>query len=232
MQTPGDLLRRAGRRLLHSRWVFDLGAWPYDVMTANPIWRASCARLLDSVSPGGSHVTVLDLGIGPGVSAFAMGRRHRDATFIGVDVVQRMLELAAANRSREGWPPERLALLRADALHLPLAEATVDVVVGHSFLYLLSDHEATLTEAFRVLRSGGQVAFLEPNAAEVDWGWLWQQGSVRLLTSLSLWRFYNWFHRRFSAEQLTLALQQAGFTQVSTEVTLGGFGIFGRARKP
>ncbi len=89
-----------------------------------------------------------------------------------------------------------------------------------------------MAEVYRVLRPGGYVAFLEPHAGFVDWRWLVGQPWAGLQISLSLWRIYSWLHRRFSAERLQTALMQAGFEMLHTEVTLGGFGIFGRGQKP
>jgi SAM-dependent methyltransferase len=113
-----------------------------------------------------------------------------------------------------------------------LVDAGLDALTGHSFLYLLPNRRVALAEAKRSLRPGGYLAFLEPHAGQVSWAWLLGHASIRLLTSISLWRLYSWFHIRFSAESLCLALQEAGFVNITTEVTLGGFGIFGRAQKP
>jgi ubiquinone/menaquinone biosynthesis C-methylase UbiE len=113
-----------------------------------------------------------------------------------------------------------------------LANETINIVTGHSFIYLLPDRHAVLTEVKRVLRPGGQVAFLEPHAGRGDWGWLLRQKSLRLFISVSLWRPYSWLHTRFSTYSLQALLEQAGFINLSTEVTIGGFGIVGRAQKP
>jgi len=220
------------RRLFNTRWVFDLGAWPYHLVTENRAWQTNCSRLLDGVPIGRDRVRVLDLGVGPGVSALAMGRRYPNLQFIGIDIVQRMLELAAASRDYEGWTPTRLFLLRADVLRLPLTDESVDVVTGHSLLYLLEDPLQALREALRVLRPGGFACFLEPRAGKVRWPWLWRQRSIRLFISACLWRCYSGIHLRYSPEQLSTLLSLAGFKQPTTEETLGGFGIFARARKP
>lgn len=212
-------------------WLFDLGAAWYDILTANTAWQANCARLLDSAPAGQGRLQVLDLGVGPGVSMLAMSRRRPEAFFIGLDLSRRMLAGANNNRSRPGWPAGRLALLRADAARLPLADGQVDVVTGHSFLYLLPDYRCVLAEAVRVLRPGGCVAFLEPYAERAGWRWLLRQGSLRLLVSVTAWRFYSRLHRRFSGDSLNQALTQAGLVGVTTEVTLGGFGVFGRGHK-
>jgi ubiquinone/menaquinone biosynthesis C-methylase UbiE len=161
-----------------------------------------------------------------------MGQQRPELRFIGLDFSYSMLRTAANTRRKAGWPLARLRLLRGDALHLPLKDGKLDAVTGHSFLYLLPDHHLALSEAHRILRLGGYVAFLEPHAGSGSWSWLLRQGSSRLFISISLWRLYSGWHRRFSPESLELSLAQAGFTNIKTEVTLGGFGIFGRAQKP
>ncbi len=212
--------------------LFDVGARAYNFFTTNQVWLANCVRLLDHVPPGRDSLRVLDLGVGPGGSALTMGQQHPAARFIGLDISQPMLALAASNRLKANWPPERLPLVRADALRLPLADESVDAVTGHSFLYLLPDHLIALSEAKRVLCPKGYVAFLEPQAGHASWSWLWDQTCCRLLISISGWRFYSGLHRRFSPESMRHSLAQAGFVHITTEVTLGGFGIFGRAQKP
>lgn len=224
-------LRWVGRQFLTNDLIFDFGSWLYAWMTGNPIWHANAAHLLDQLPPDSQGWLVLDLGAGPGNSALAMRRRQPSARFIAFDLAQQMLDLAQQNRLQAGITPQDLAPVRGNALRLPLPTASVDVVTGHSFLYLLPDYQGVLAEAFRVLRPGGYVAFLEPRAGAVDWPWLWQQRSTGLHISLTLWRFYSWLHRRFSAPLLAAALTEAGFQNVTTEVTLGRFGIFGRGRK-
>lgn len=213
-------------------WLFNLGAGWYNLLTANPVWQASCGRLLEDVPGGGKRLNVLDLGVGPGVSAMMMARQRPGADFIGLDFSPRMLAEAQTNRLAAGWPPERLALLQADALRLPLADEQVDVVTGHSFLYLLPDYRPVLAEAVRVLRPGGRAAFLEPYAGRAGWRWLLQQGSLRLLASVAAWRGYSRLHRRFTSGNFRHALEGVGLAGVTTEVTMGGFGILARAQKP
>ncbi len=224
-------LRWAGRQLLTNDVIFDLGSWVYAWMTGNPIWHANATQLLAALPPEPAAWRVLDLGAGPGNSALAMRAQRPTIRVIAFDLAQQMVELAQQNRLRAGESPHTLLPVRGNALHLPLPAATVDMVTGHSFLYLLPDYRGVLAEAFRVLRPGGHVAFLEPRAGVADWAWLWQQRSTGLHLSLTLWRVYSWLHHRFSAPMLATALAEAGFGQITTEVTLGGFGIFGRGCK-
>ncbi len=217
-------------RLLAPR-LFDPAAWLYNWMTANSVWQESCANLLTPLPDSVEGSLVLDLGIGPGVSALSMGVRRPRARFVGLDLSRPMLKHARAGREQAGWPARRLMLVQANADHLPIAGQSFDAAAAHSFLYLLDDHHAALIEANRVVRPGGLAAFMEPNANRVDWGWLLLQRSGKLLFSFSLWRFYNWLHGRFSPASLTAAFEQTGFRKVETESALGGFGIYGWARK-
>lgn len=223
-------LRSILARLL-GPWVFDTAAWLYDWMTANPAWQESCAHLLSPAPDGAGARWVLDLGIGPGVSAIQMGASRPQARFVGLDLSHVMLKQARLGRGHAGWPPNRLMLVQADVAHLPLAGQSFDAAAAHSFLYLLPDPDAALVEANRVMRAGGLAAFMEPSSDRVDWGWLLRQRSGRLLVAFTLWRLYNWVHGRFSPARFKAAFERAGFSEVDTERTLGGFGLYGWARK-
>jgi ubiquinone/menaquinone biosynthesis C-methylase UbiE len=204
----------------------------YAWMTENPIWLANSARLLEDLANAGASIRVLDLGAGPGNSALALGRHHPQRSFIALDLSLPMLELVHHTRMGAGWPLHRLVPLQADAFRLPLADASVDVVTAHSFLYMLPQVDGALAEAYRVLRPGGSVAFLEPRAGTPDWGWLLRQPSFPFILSIVLWRIFSQLHRRFSSTALETALYRAGFYRVRTEDTLGKFGLFGRGQKP
>lgn len=228
---PSQGLKKFLRWLL-GQWIFDAGAGIYNLVNSNPIWQENCAHLVDGMRVENDNLVILDMGIGPGVSAFGMARNCNAARFIGLDISGQMLKIADQNRKQIGWSKLQLSLLQGNAMTIPLADGSVGAATGHSFLYLLPDYRQTLKEAHRVLHPGGYVAFLEPYAGKVNWSWLFEQKSARLSLSLTLWRFYNWIHGRFSKQSMQRELELAGFTNIDTEVTLGGFGIYGRAQKP
>ena len=99
--------------------------------------------------PVRARETVLDVGCGTGWLAAGLPRALPGLPVIGVDLSQGMLERA---RAAGAWP-----LLRADAQRLPLATASVDLIVTRGVLHHLPDVPAALTEWRRVLRPGGAV---------------------------------------------------------------------------
>jgi ubiquinone/menaquinone biosynthesis C-methylase UbiE len=109
----------------------------------------------------------------------------------------------------------------------------MDAVVGHSFLYLVPQRAQVLREALRVLRPGGTVAFMEPNATPaILRGVLAQSHDVRFLVAVTLWRPFSALHGRFTPRALAQTLSAAGLEDVTVEPVLGGLGIMGRGRKP
>lgn len=80
------------------------------------------------------------------------------AQVIGADFCHPMLTAANAKAVRKGVRP---ALLEADALILPFADKELDCVSIAFGFRNLTNYKAGLTELFRVLKPGGQLAILE-----------------------------------------------------------------------
>jgi len=103
-------------------------------------------ELAGRMHPG---MIVADLGCGPGELLERLAGSARLA--IGVDSSQRMLELAGARLAGRANVSLRLGELE----HLPLREAEVQAATLSMVLHHLSDPQAVLAEARRVLAPGG-----------------------------------------------------------------------------
>lgn len=212
-------------------WLFDLGALLYGVMTAQQTWRSSCARLAGYIPDGGRSPRVLDLGCGPGVSTIILAQVVPAATVVGLDLAPRMLDQAKHYSARAGLD-STIQYVLADAANLPFADGSLDMVTGHSFLYLVPDRARVAFEAHRVLRRGGCFACMEPRSG-ANLGALrhrWRE--VRYIISVILWRPYSRWHGQFSNRSFRDLLSSAGFTNLRTEQVLDGFGIIGAGDKP
>jgi len=172
--------------------------------------------------------SILDLGCGPGVSTFELAAQLPRAQLIGVDVAPRML----AQARRRSPARLRVAWLQGDAARLPIGDGCVDACTGHSFLYLVADRIAVLQEVHRVLKPGGQLVLMEPNARAASMsGVLAVSRDPRHLLSVSLWRPFSRLHGRFTPASLVATLEGAGFINCHADETFGGLGLLASATK-
>jgi ubiquinone/menaquinone biosynthesis C-methylase UbiE len=101
--------------------------------------------------------TVLDLGSGAGADVLISARRvGPTGRAIGLDMTDEMLELARANAADAGVT--NVEFLKGYIEDIPLADATVDVVISNCVINLAGDKHRVLSEAARVLKPGGRFA--------------------------------------------------------------------------
>ena len=101
--------------------------------------------------------TVLDLGSGGGADVLISARRvGASGKAIGLDMTDEMLELARQNAREAGL--NNVDFVKGYIEDIPLADASIDVVISNCVINLSADKRKVLAEAARVLRPGGRFA--------------------------------------------------------------------------
>ena len=101
--------------------------------------------------------TVLDLGSGGGFDCFlAANQVGEKGHVIGVDMTPDMLSRARENAERGGYGNVEFRL--GEIENLPVADASVDVILSNCVINLSTDQPRVHREAYRVLRPGGRLA--------------------------------------------------------------------------
>jgi demethylmenaquinone methyltransferase/2-methoxy-6-polyprenyl-1,4-benzoquinol methylase len=232
--TPAGV--RPGDEAAAARYVRDMFARVaprYDLLNhllsfqVDRYWRRfTVARLNHRL--GCDSARVLDLCCGTGDLLFALERVHRRPVY-GADFCHPMLQAA---RAKLGG---RARLVEADALALPLADASFDVVTIAFGLRNLANYRRGLAEMYRLLRPGGLLAVLEFSQLRGRVvGPLYQFYFRHLLPRLGgaisgAGQAYRYLQESvekfFTPEELYGALCEAGFRQVRCWPLTGGIAV-------
>lgn len=122
-------------------------------------WRARTARELRTVLQNPQAI-VLDLCCGTGDLAFSMAKEAK-ARIVGADFSHTMLVRAkdkSESEARGGW---RVPFFEADALGLPFADGSFDLVTTAFGFRNLANYQEGLKEILRVLKPGGTLGILD-----------------------------------------------------------------------
>jgi demethylmenaquinone methyltransferase/2-methoxy-6-polyprenyl-1,4-benzoquinol methylase len=188
-------------------------------------WRThAVARVREVLARPEARVLDICCGTGDLVRALQRGR-PAGAPVLGSDFCHPML-VAARPKVGNG------ILFEADALRLPLADASLDLITVAFGFRNLANYEAGLREMRRVLRPGGMAAILEfsqpPNAL---FGALYNLYSRRILPAIGgaisgsrdAYTYLPESVRKFPAPaELAEMMRAAGFASVQFERLTGG----------
>jgi len=226
------------------REMFDTIAGRYDLLNhilsagIDHLWWRRAARTVRPILLR-PEAQVLDLCCGTGDMTLAL-LRHRPSTastapILAVDFSHNMLSLGKLKFSESAVLP-----IEADALHLPLPDASLDLVSSAFGFRNLASYEAGLAELFRVLKPGGEFAILDCNQPEGLLGSLYNLHLHRilpmvgaLLSNPSAYAYLPASIARFPRPPRMIdMIRAAGFRSASwTSYTFGVAGLY-RATKP
>ncbi|MFF3644101.1 class I SAM-dependent methyltransferase [Streptomyces sp. NPDC002564] len=130
-------------------------------------WRTaanSAAYLLGSLRP---HMTVLDIGCGPGTITADLAALVPEGRVTGVDQAPDILDRARATAAERGL--ENVGFAVADVHDLDFPDDSFDVVHAHQVLQHVGDPVQALREMRRVCRPGGLVAVRDADYRAMTW---------------------------------------------------------------
>jgi len=145
--------------------AFDRATSFYDATRGFPPGVAEQVRDQIALCTGaGCDTRILEIGVGTGRIALPFVQIGADYT--GVDLSLPMMEVLRKKIAAIFEGVARLKLALADAMALPFADASFDVIIMIHVLHLVSDWRQTLRECRRVLRDGGWLALSSNEHAE------------------------------------------------------------------
>ena len=225
------------------RQMFDSIAPRYDLLNhvlscnIDRVWWRRTARRFGHVLAR-PDASILDICCGTGDMTLAL-LRHRPRSAKPVIAADFSHEMLA--RGAEKLKQHNAVAIEADALHLPLADNSLDLITTAFGFRNLANYEAGLREFYRVLKPGGELGILDFGEPGGIIGKLYAIYFRRVLPAIGARisgksSAYSYLpasvHRFPPPVEMTALMQKAGFTGVSwTSYTFGIAGLY-RGVKP
>jgi ubiquinone/menaquinone biosynthesis C-methylase UbiE len=197
-----------------------LARW-YDRTTRKDMatFRELADRLSELLPPGAA---VLEIAPGPGFLSIELAKRG--LAVHGIDISETFVEIAKRNAAAEGVA---VRFERGNAAALPLADASVDLVVCRAAFKNFAEPIVALAEMRRVLRAGGQAVVIDlrrdVEVAELE----------HYVDGLGVSRFNRWFmmftfrnmliKRAYPLSEIESMATAAGWSNLRIDTTPVGF---------
>ncbi len=223
--------------------MFDAIAARYDLLNhvlslgIDRYWRWRAVRTLRLTG----RETVVDLCTGTADLAMALAGRGQAARVVGIDFAAAMLRVGLQKIRRLADPPA-IALVRGDAMRLPLPDLCAEGLTIAFGIRNVQDPAAACRDCLRVLMPGGRLAILEFGTPQVPvfrqvYRWYFttilprigralshhSEAYTYLPTSVGLWAHPS---------QFCHTLEESGFSQVRTVPLTFGVVYLYTATKP
>lgn len=183
------------------------------------LWRRRVAHWVRRWNPP----RILDLATGSGDLALTLRKACPQSLVVGADFCQPMLEVA----QRKGLGN----LVVADAMALPFAEGTFDVLTVAFGLRNMASWEGALREMFRVLKIGGHLLVLDFSVPPPPLRWIYRPYLHSVLPRVAAWLTgqkdaYDYLGDSIEAfpcgEAMCALLRNAGASSARCESLTGG----------
>ena len=124
-------------------------------------WRKAARRFHAVLTKPESAVLDICCGTGDLTLALLKHRPQNSRSVLAADFAHGMLTRGTEKFGHPSGTNARAVALEADALHLPLRSASLDLIISAFGFRNLANYEAGLREFRRVLKPGGQLGILE-----------------------------------------------------------------------
>ncbi|RKT43437.1 class I SAM-dependent methyltransferase [Thiocapsa rosea] len=152
------------RETRFGRWFLGTEIWRRYVLAEA---LRNLARMVEGRVPVGGHI--LDLGCGQGIAAPLLDAAFAPRRITGIDIDPELIALGQRQTYDAGLS-DRLLLRPGNATDIPLADASVDLVLCHQVLHHLVPQREALAELHRVLRPSGLLLMAESCRSFIETG--------------------------------------------------------------
>jgi len=146
-----------GERAQAAAAYFEKVAPQWDRIRSLYVAETAVEAAIEAAAGPGPFERVVDLGTGSGRMLTLLGKRARMS--IGLDLSHNMLNIARSNVARAGL--DKVELRHGDIFATRLPAQSADLVLVHQVLHYLTDPQAAVEEAARLVAPGGRLLIVD-----------------------------------------------------------------------
>lgn len=199
-------------------------------------WRRAAAAFAPTLRNPSAQILDMCCGTGDMTLALLRYRPTGGAPVFALDFAHSMLKLAQEKFVARGFSSREVKTIEADALHMPLADGSIDLIVTAFGFRNLANYEAGLREIHRVLRSGGEIGILDFGEPKGAFGAAYRIyfqnilpriGNILSASAASYEYLPRSVHRFPAPEEMLALMKSCGFSQLAwTAYTFGIAGLY------
>lgn len=166
-----------------------------------PFWNWSWTDI-----PIPDHAHMLDIGCGAGGNIHTLLRQYPSVTVDGIDISE--ASVAYSQKTNAAYLVSRCTIRLGTAEQLPYEDNALDIITAFETIYFWPDLPRAFAEIYRILKSGGTflIACEAGDPADTTW--------TKRIDGMVV----------YAPEELSRALQQAGFTPAMPQWHTKGLG--------
>lgn len=116
-------------------------------------------RILEFL-PFKADIKILDLGTGSGYLSFSIAKKCPDMTIIGLDIVEKALQVNRMKAEKENIP--NISFITYNGIDFPFADNEFDMVISRYALHHFPDIQKSISEVSRVIKPEGFLFISDP----------------------------------------------------------------------
>ena len=107
-----------------------------------------------------ADMKILDLGTGSGYLSFPIAKKHSDISIIGLDIVEKALEVNRFKAKEENV--RNISFITYDGIDFPFSDSEFDMVISRYALHHFPDIQKSISEVSRVTKQEGFLFISDP----------------------------------------------------------------------
>lgn len=175
-----NILSTAIQKMYEKSGFYNVGTWESSPKSLKNACQALVRKHLELVDENSKIKKILDVGCGLGSTTNLIAQNFKNAEIIGINISEKQIAVA-----KDIYPDLDFQVM--DATNLEFQDESYDLIISIEAAFHFNTRKDFLQQAFRVLRTGGQLIFTDMLFHNTNWVGNWSVPEANLVTDITLY---------------------------------------------